>query len=45
MIGRGSYGRPWIFQEIKLSREKLKVNFQLNMDEKKNIILEHLNFL
>ena len=28
MIGRGSYGRPWIFEEINIIERKLKVNFQ-----------------
>jgi len=43
MIGRGSYGRPWIFEEIKHYREKIKGKFSINMEKKKNIILEHLN--
>ena len=41
MIGRGSYGRPWIFQEIKSYQDKVKDKFTIKMDEKKNIILEH----
>ena len=43
MIGRGSYGRPWIFEEIKHYREKIEGKFSINMEKKKNIILEHLN--
>tara|TARA_B100000029_G_C17572804_1_gene957223 strand:+ start:71 stop:1015 length:945 start_codon:yes stop_codon:yes gene_type:complete len=41
MIGRGSYGKPWIFSEIKagLNNEE----FIINKDLKKNIILEHFN--
>ncbi len=37
MIGRGSYGRPWIFEEL-YSNEKFKINSNL----KKQIILNHL---
>ncbi|MBD22376.1 MAG: tRNA dihydrouridine synthase DusB [Alphaproteobacteria bacterium] len=43
IIGRGSYGRPWIFEEIKHYREKIEGKFSINMEKKKNIILEHLN--
>ncbi len=38
MIGRGSYGRPWIFQELYSSKKKIKINNNL----KKQIILNHL---
>ena len=38
MIGRGSYGRPWIFQELFSNKEKFKINNNL----KKQIILNHL---
>tara|TARA_B100000579_G_C22644412_1_gene763023 strand:- start:486 stop:908 length:423 start_codon:yes stop_codon:yes gene_type:complete len=41
MIGRGSYGKPWIFNEI-----KAKINsdeFKIKNDLKKDIILEHFN--
>ncbi len=37
MIGRGSYGRPWIFEEL-----YLKKNFKMNVNLKKEIILNHL---
>ena len=38
MIGRGSYGRPWIFQELYSNKKKIKINNNL----KKQIILNHL---
>ncbi len=38
MIGRGSYGRPWIFQEIKNGKEKT-----LETRLKKDIILNHFD--
>ena len=38
MIGRGSYGRPWIFEELCSNKKKFKINKNL----KKQIILNHL---
>ena len=38
MIGRGSYGRPWIFEELCANKKKFKINNNL----KKQIILNHL---
>ena len=38
MIGRGSYGRPWIFEELCSNDKKFKINNNL----KKQIILNHL---
>ena len=38
MIGRGSYGRPWIFQELCSNKKKFKIDNNL----KKQIILNHL---
>ena len=38
MIGRGSYGRPWIFQELYSNKKKFKIDNNL----KKQIILNHL---
>ena len=38
MIGRGSYGRPWIFQELCSNKKKIKIKNNL----KKQIILNHL---
>ena len=36
MIGRGSYGRPWIFEEIKhFKNNNNNDNFTIKMDEKK----------
>ncbi len=37
MIGRGSYGRPWIFKELNCGGEK----FKIKSDKKKEIILKH----
>ncbi len=41
MIGRGSYGRPWIFKEIR--KQTQGKEFSISMKEKKNIILKHLD--
>ena len=41
MIGRGSYGKPWIFNEIKA--EINSDEFKIKNDLKKDIILEHFN--
>ena len=38
MIGRGSYGRPWIFQELSSNKNNFKIDDKL----KKQIILHHL---
>jgi len=38
MIGRGSYGRPWIFEELCSNKKKFKINNNL----KKQMILNHL---
>ena len=38
MIGRGSYGRPWIFDELRSNKKKIKINNNL----KKQIIFNHL---
>ena len=42
MIGRGSYGRPWIFKEITENLSKNK-NFKIPNSFKKDIILEHFS--
>ena len=42
MIGRGSYGRPWIFQEISDDFSKNK-NYKILNSFKKDIILEHFS--
>ena len=38
MIGRGSYGKPWIFHELNSNKK----NFKINDNFKKQIILNHL---
>ena len=38
MIGRGSYGRPWVFEELSSNKN----NFKINNNLKKQIILNHL---
>ena len=43
MIGRGAYGRPWIFEEIKRHKKNTKNKFDILQNEKKNIILEHFS--
>ena len=42
MIGRGSYGRPWIFKEILDDFSKNK-NYKILNSFKKDIILEHFS--
>ncbi len=42
MIGRGSYGRPWIFKEILENFSKNK-SYKISNSLKKEIILEHLS--
>ena len=41
MIGRGSYGRPWIFEEIRQYKRNIKKKFDVSQNDKKTIILEH----
>ncbi len=43
MIGRGSYGRPWIFEEIKQHKKNVKKKFSIPQNDKKAIILEHFS--
>ena len=43
MIGRGSYGRPWIFEEIKHHKRNIKKQFDILQNDKKTIILEHFS--
>jgi len=41
MIGRGTYGKPWIFEEI---RKEMNGNkYSISLKEKKEIILKHLD--
>ena len=42
MIGRGSYGRPWIFKEISESFSK-NYKYKILTSFKKDIILEHFS--
>ena len=39
MIGRGSYGRPWIFKQVNALFEKSV--FKIGLEAKKNLILQH----
>ncbi len=39
MIGRGSYGRPWIFKQVRALFEKSV--FKISLEEKKKLILQH----
>ena len=41
MIGRGSYGKPWIFEEIR--KEIVGKKYSVSSKEKKEIILKHLD--
>jgi tRNA-dihydrouridine synthase B len=41
MIGRGSYGKPWIFEEIR--KEMAGKKYAVSSKEKKEIILKHLD--
>ena len=42
MIGRGSYGRPWIFKEMSESFSK-NDKYKISTSLKKDIILEHFS--
>tara|TARA_A100001015_G_C15002898_1_gene719356 strand:- start:1028 stop:2011 length:984 start_codon:yes stop_codon:yes gene_type:complete len=42
MIGRGSYGKPWIFKDI-TSKFENKKKIEMSLEFKKSIILEHFN--
>jgi nifR3 family TIM-barrel protein len=42
MIGRGSIGRPWIFEEIKHYFETGEIHRALTFDEQKAILKEHV---
>ena len=42
MIGRGTYGKPWIFKDIS-SKFNNKKKFEISLELKKSIILEHFN--
>jgi len=42
MIGRGCYGLPWLFKQIRNKVEKNKI-FKISNNQKKDIILEHFH--
>jgi tRNA-dihydrouridine synthase len=42
MIGRGSIGRPWIFEEIKHYFKTGEIHQALSFDEQKAILKEHV---
>lgn len=45
MIGRGSYGRPWIFRDIALFLEEGKVAGDVSVAEKMQVMLRHAQLL
>ncbi|WOT04843.1 tRNA dihydrouridine synthase DusB [Shewanella youngdeokensis] len=45
MIGRGAQGRPWIFREIQHYLDTGKMLAPVEMDEKRQVMLEHLKKL
>ncbi|MGS0675517.1 tRNA dihydrouridine synthase DusB [Shewanella sp. 30m-9] len=45
MIGRGAQGRPWIFREIQHYLDTGKKLAPVEMDEKRQVMLEHLKLL
>lgn len=45
MIGRGSYGRPWIFEEIKAYLETGEIVPEKSVEQKMNIMLRHAKML
>lgn len=45
MIGRGSYGRPWIFEEIKHYFETGQVLPEKTLDQRLEILTEHIELI
>lgn len=45
MIGRGSYGRPWIFEEIKHYFETGELLPEKSLEERLNVLTEHINLI
>ncbi|WP_124099371.1 tRNA dihydrouridine synthase DusB [Ruminococcus sp. Marseille-P6503] len=45
MVGRGSYGRPWIFREINEYLEHGKLMPEISLEEKMSIMLRHARLL
>lgn len=45
MIGRGSYGRPWVFEEIKHYFETGKYLPEKSLDEKLEVLTKHIKLI
>lgn len=45
LVARGSYGRPWIFEEIETYLEKGIILPEKDLDEKLDIMLEHISLI
>ena len=45
MVGRGSYGRPWIFEEIKRYLETGEIPPPKTVEERMDIMLRHCRLL
>lgn len=45
LVARGSYGRPWIFEEIETYLEKGILLPEKSLDEKLDIMLEHISLI
>lgn len=45
MVGRGALGNPWIFKELNMAYKGEYVKYMPTVDEKKNLINEHLDLM
>lgn len=45
MVGRGSYGRPWIFREIREYLQTGRLLPEISLEEKMNVMLHHARLL
>ncbi len=45
LVARGSYGRPWIFEEIETYLEQGVILPEKSLDEKLDIMLEHISLI
>lgn len=45
MVGRGSYGRPWVFREIRHYLETGEVLSKVTLEEKMRVMLKHCEYL
>lgn len=45
MVGRGSYGRPWIFREIREYLQTGRLLPEISLEEKMNVMLRHARLL